>query len=496
MTKAPALWRLTARALAEGYRDGAFSPVHAVQDCLERIERCEPHLHAMACVDAPGALAAARASAERWRDRQPLGPLDGVPLTLKDNLHAAGLPTRWGSRLLSRAPRPLDELPVARCRQVGLVVLGKTSLPEFALQGFTMSALTGVTHNPWNTRLTPGGSSGGAATSVAAGYAPLAVATDGGGSIRRPAAYCGVVGFKPSAGLVPRADGLPDLFLGHEVVGGLARNVADLRLLLATLCARALDAACEPAARLLFLPRLGARPVDKRLIAATRRVATRLGEMGHLVTEDAGAEWAEQVHALWPRLSATGLAWMLDKADDWPDLFPRENLEALLPLCGDAARALYRDGHALSATALFELAEAMPRLRQALADVFDRNDFILTPATAALPWPADEPHPQRIDDMPVGPRADAVFTPFVNAAGLPAITLPCGTIDGLPVAFQLVGPRGSDARLLAMAQACEVLDPVLHAVGPGLLGLPGAGALARPALPLLPFSPAHPEGVP
>ena len=183
---------------------------------------------------------------------------------------------------------------------------------ETALQGFTMNALTGVTRNPWNTRLTPGGSSGGAAVSVAAGYAPLALATDGGGSIRRPAAYCGVAGFKPSAGLVPRGDGLPDLFLGHETVGGLARSVIDLRRLLATISARKLDTACAPRARLLFLPRLGSRPVDSRLVEATRRAAAQWVDMGHAVTEQPGAEWAEEVHALWPRLSATGYRLGLD----------------------------------------------------------------------------------------------------------------------------------------------------------------------------------------
>jgi aspartyl-tRNA(Asn)/glutamyl-tRNA(Gln) amidotransferase subunit A len=458
MTEHRALWRLTASALVDGYRNRAFSPIDAVHDCLERIDRCEPQLNAMACLDAPGALAAAKASALRWRDLQPLGPLDGVPLTLKDNLHAAGLPTRWGSRLLSSAPRLLDELPVRRSREAGMIVLGKTSLPEFALQGVTMNALTGVTCNPWNVALTPGGSSGGAAASVAAGYAPLALATDGGGSIRRPAAYCGIAGFKPSAGVVPRSGGLPDLFLGHEVVGGLARCVSDLRLLLATISVRALDAVCAPRTRVLFLTGLGARPVDTHLVAVARQVAAQLAAMGHAVVEQPGADWAEEVHALWPRLSATGLAWMLDKADEWPDLFGHHDRAARLALCGDAARILYRDGHALSATGLFELGEAIQRLQQSLEDVFSCHDFILTPATAAFPWAAQEPHPRRVNDEPVGPRADAVFTPFVNAAGLAAIALPCGMIDGLPAAIQLVGPRGSDARLLAMAEACEGPD--------------------------------------
>lgn len=445
---AQGLASLDAHALARGYRDRRLTPSAAVEACLERIDRFDARLCAMAHVDRQGALEAAHASTLRWRRGEPCGPLDGVPLTVKDNLRVAGMPTRWGTRAWPEAASACDELPVARARQAGLIVLGKTSTPEFALQGCTVSPVTGVTRNPWDPALGPGGSSGGAAVSVAAGYAPLALATDGGGSIRRPAAYTGLAGLKPSDGLVPRAHGLPDLFLGHEVVGGLARTVSDLRLLAEVLAGRALDTAAPTAARILFTPRLGARPVDERLQQMAADAADRLRALGHQVTREGSADWAERVHALWPRLSAAGLAWLFSTPQAWPG---DADLEDRLAVCGPATRALVDEGRALKATALFELSQAVRDLRATLAERFRLFDFLLTPATAALPWPAELPHPRRIGHEMTGPRADAVFTPFANAAGLPAVTVPCGLIDGLPVACQLVGPVGSDRPLLALA---------------------------------------------
>src|SRR5450830_1228120 len=215
-----ALWRLDATALVAGYRAGHFTPEQALQACLARDAANRDHLNALIWRDPEGALAAARASTRRWARGQPLSELDGVPVTVKDNLHVQGWPTRWGSRLLPELPRPADELPVARLRAAGAVLWAKTHLPEFAMQGITDNLLHGPCHNPWDLGRTPGGSSGGAAAAVAAGVGPLALATDGGGSIRRPAAHCGVLGVKPPAGRVPGAGGLPGIFLDSEVVGG------------------------------------------------------------------------------------------------------------------------------------------------------------------------------------------------------------------------------------------------------------------------------------
>ena len=203
------LWRLSAAQLTHGYANGDFTPGEVLDAVLNRVAECQPHTNAMVLVDRMGAKLASSASRLRWARGKPLGPLDGVPVSLKDNLQAGGLATSWGSKLLKGFVARRDELPVAKLRAAGAMLFGKTNLPEFAMQGYTGNPVSGVSRNPWNPALTPGGSSGGAAAAVAAGCGPLALATDGGGSIRRPASHCGLVGFKPTADAVPREGGLP-----------------------------------------------------------------------------------------------------------------------------------------------------------------------------------------------------------------------------------------------------------------------------------------------
>jgi aspartyl-tRNA(Asn)/glutamyl-tRNA(Gln) amidotransferase subunit A len=459
------LWQLSAAQLVDGYRNGAFTPLEAVQACLDRAAHCQPLLNAMVWVDADGARLAAEASQRRWAQGQPLGPLDGIPITLKDNLHAAGWPTRWGSRLLDGFVASHDELPVARLRAAGAVLFGKTSLPEFAMQGYTSSAVSGITRNPWNTALTPGGSSGGAAAALAAGCGPLALATDGGGSIRRPASHGGLVGFKPSAGLVPRAGGLPDIFLDYEVVGGMGRTVRDVTNLITVLAATPLavplptSLATAPRLRIMFVPQFGSHPVDEGIAAQVKKAALQLEALGHRVEEAASFELAEEVNTLWPMLSATGLAWMLEKASDWPEFGLPPGQLPRLALCGDAAHASLDAGKAAGAIGLFGLLAAVQTLKQRLAAVFAHHDLILTPATAALPWSAGQTHPATIAGQAVGPRGHAVFTAFANAAGLPAMALPSGSVQGLPTGFQLVARSGADSLLLALALQYEQAHP-------------------------------------
>lgn len=465
LTQEVPLWQLGAAQLADGYRRRAFTPPEALRACLNRAAHCQPTFNAMVWVDADGAQLAAEASQQRWAQGQPLGSLDGVPVTLKDNLHAAGLPTRWGSHLLQGFVALRDELPVARLRAAGTVLFGKTSLPEFAMQGYTSSALSGITRNPWDNALTPGGSSGGAAAAVAAGCGPLAVATDGGGSIRRPASHCGLVGFKPSAGLVPRSGGLPDIFLDYEVVGGMGRSVRDVADLVSVLAATRLDAPMDtPFARpsglrILFVPQFASHPVDAGIAAQVKKAALQFEALGHHVEEAASFRLAEAVNTQWPLLSTAGLAWMLANASDWPEFGLLPGQSPQLMLCGEAAHASLRTGQEAGATGLFGLLAAVQTLKQQLAQVFERHDLILTPATAALPWPAAQTHPATIDGQAVGPRGHAVFTAFANAAGLPAIALPCGAVQGLPTGFQLVARSGADSLLLALALQYEQAHP-------------------------------------
>ena len=453
------LWRLGASALAEGFRKGSFDPVEVLDACLARTDACQAAVNAFVHIDSTGARIAANASRERWARGAPLSPLDGVPLSLKDNLHAAGLPTTWGSRLLRDFVAPHDELPVARLRAAGAVIFGKTNLPEFALQGVTDNLLHGATRNPWDLSLTPGGSSGGAAAAVASGCGPLALATDGGGSTRRPASHTGLVGFKPSAGLIARGGGLPEIFLDYEVPGILGRHVADVYSLAGVLAEQGLaDAVAQPV-RILYVPRFADHPVDAGIAQRVNEAARQLASLGHTVEEAPPADWAEEVNDAWPALSSAGLAWMFEDASRFPELGLAAGQLPDLSLCGRSAQANALQGAAADAPALFEAFAAIHNLRRRLDEVFSRCDFILTPATAALPWPAQQSHPAEIDGKAVGPRGHAVFTAFANAAGLPAIALPCGLVNSLPTGFQLVARPGADAALLALALQYEQAFP-------------------------------------
>ena len=449
------LWRLDAARLNLGFASGDFTPVDATQSCLERTAACQPVLNAVLYLDEPGALRAAHESAVRWQHGEALGPLDGVPVTLKDNLHAAGLPTTWGSRLLAGFVASHDEAPVARLRAAGAVILGKTNLPEFAMQGYTANRLGPVTRNPWNPALTPGGSSGGAAASVAAGCGALALATDGGGSTRRPASHTGVVGFKPSPGLVPRGGGLPEIFLDYEQPGLLGRSVADVAAMAGALSAGTLALPATGAARILYVPRFASHPVDPGIARLVRGAARQLEALGHLVEEAGTFDLAEAVNAQWGVLARAGLAWMLGLAWRFPEFGLAKGQLPDLQECTQAARKDAHDGAQASATEVFAVLAAVQALQRRLAELFSRHDFILTPATAALPWPAEDSHPAIIDGQAVGPRGHAVFTAFANAAHLPAIALPCGFVGGLPTGLQLVGRPGADGALLALALQFE-----------------------------------------
>lgn len=451
--------RLSASALAGLYARRVLSPVEALEAVLGRVAALNPRLNAIIALDEAGAHAAAAASEARWRAGLPLSPLDGVPFTVKDNIAVAGLPCAWGSAVFRDFVPERDELPVARARAAGLVLLGKTNVPEFTLQGYTDNALFGPTRNPWDLRLTPGGSSGGAVAAVAAGLGPLALGTDGGGSIRRPASHTGLVGLKPTPGRVPRCDGLPAILLDLEQIGPIARGTADLVALLSLLAApdardpaaRALPPFAVPAVaprqRILFVPRFGAHPVDPEIAASVAAAARRLEALGHAVEEGQVPFDLDAVNACWGRIGQAGLAWLLEG---------KGRVEPAAPMLRDMAAA----GYALTASQLFAAMDGLARFRREMAAFFQAWDLILTPSAAALPWPAQEVAPATIAGQAAGPRGHAVFTNFANLGGLPGLALPCApAANGLPIGFQLVGPAGADGLLCAMAAAWEAAEP-------------------------------------
>jgi aspartyl-tRNA(Asn)/glutamyl-tRNA(Gln) amidotransferase subunit A len=222
------LWRQSAANLASGYAKREFSPVEVLQSVLGRLDQINPKLNAVVTLDHEGTRFTAEASEKRWLAGAPIGTLDGVPLTVKDNILVGSLRATWGSKLYANYVPAKDELPIARLHEAGAIILGKTNCPEFTLQGYTDNLLFGPTRNPWNLELTPGGSSGGAVAAVSAGIGSIAIGTDGGGSIRRPASHTGLVGLKPSRGRVPRCDGFPAILLHLESLGPMTRKVADL----------------------------------------------------------------------------------------------------------------------------------------------------------------------------------------------------------------------------------------------------------------------------
>jgi aspartyl-tRNA(Asn)/glutamyl-tRNA(Gln) amidotransferase subunit A len=450
------LWQKTASELTAGYGRGEFTPAEAVEACFDRLRVTEPHIAAFLDVF-DDARRDAAASGARWRAGCPISPLDGVPVSVKDNLHVAGHSTTWGSRTLQGFRPAADELPVARARAAGMIFLGKTNLPEFAMRGVTVNALAGASRNPFDTSLTPGGSTGGGAAAVAAGVGPLALATDGGGSIRRPASHCGLVGFKPSAGRVPRAGGLPEMFGAYEVAGAIGRDLDDVIATIEALAGAPLEGTAGR--RILHVPTFSDAPVDSGIAAEVRRAAQAFADLGFIVDEAAGFDLADAINSGWTTLFDAGLAWMFADLKRWPEWRDGPGPEVIEDLLGEAARASLERGRAMSAAALFDLLHEVDVAKARLAVLFEHYDAILTPATAALPWPAAENHPPVIAGHPVGPRGHAVFTAIGNAAGLPGLALPTGWIGNLPTGIQLLGRPGGDADLLALGRVFTEARP-------------------------------------
>ena len=452
-------WQLSAGELQARYRAGTLTPSEMARACLARLEAVNPRLNAVVVRRDVAFLAEAQASTQRWAQGRPLSAIDGVPLTVKDSLYTADLPTSWGTPALRDRCTGEDELAVARARTAGALIVGKTNVPEFALEGYTDNPVYGVTRNPWNTALTPGGSSGGAVAAVASGIAPLAIGQDGGGSIRRPASHTGLVGLKPSLSAVPREHVLPSLLLDFEVIGPLARTVADARMLFEVMRGpAAVDRSSLSAAyagerraaslRILYVERLVGAPLDPQIADSVGKSVRQLEALGHRVEAGPLPLDLSFFTEAWPQVGQIGLARMFEQHPDW----------------AAAASQKYRDmaeqGQRVPAARLWDIIERVRQLRREATHVFEQVDIIVTPAAAALPWKAQDAYPPRIDGQEVGPRGHAVYTGWVNAAGLPGLALPCApSREGLPIGMQLIGPYGGDDLLLDVGAAYEAAHP-------------------------------------
>jgi aspartyl-tRNA(Asn)/glutamyl-tRNA(Gln) amidotransferase subunit A len=414
-----------------------------------------PALNAIVTTDLDAAQAAAEASERRRRAGAALGPLDGVPFTVKDNLHVGGLRATWGSRLFANHVAPADDLCVARLRAVGGVLLGLTNTPEFALAAHTSNLLFGATRNPWDPARVPGGSSGGAAAAVATGMAPLAIGTDAGGSIRLPAALCGVSGFKPSVGRIPRRHGFPSLALDFQAIGVMARSVRGIRLAMDTLAgpdprdraSLAFAAAGAPASRPLAIRLCLAAPggeTDAEVAAHVQQAARVLEGLGHRMAEGSMPHDAAALVAIRSVLSAVGVARVVAPHAGWEG--------CVTP----AMRAVAERGLGLAATRYAEAMDALAEWRAMTAAAMEGVDILATPTCPVPAWSVGPAAADGTPGMPPGPANAVGFTAFANAMGWPAISLPCGvTRAGLPVGLHLVAPFGEDWHLLALAEAFQ-----------------------------------------
>jgi aspartyl-tRNA(Asn)/glutamyl-tRNA(Gln) amidotransferase subunit A len=444
------LHALDAHGFVAMFRRGKLTPVDAYNAALARMASIEPSINAMTCTNLAG-RAEAEASARRWRAGEALGPLDGVPVTLKDNLVAAGMPATFGSPAYRSFIPEQDELPVARVRQAGAVVLGKTNLPEFALEGVTDNALFGATGNPWDPALTPGGSTGGGAASVAAGYAPVALGTDGGGSLRRPAAHCGLVGLKTSIGRIPRRGGLPQLLFDFEVAGALTRTLRDTRTLYEIMSGPDVSVASsltvpDPAPRkrrlrILVVERFGQAPLDPEISRSFRAFIDWVADSDHEIQHGQLPLSVDALAAVWPDIGRAHLARLFAGR---PDLRAGASPKFV---------GMADEGARLSASHMLDILERVATVRNEAAGLFQRYDIVVTPSIAALAWPKKDSHPPEIDGIPVGPRGHAIYTGWVNAAGLPALALPSEpALDGRQIGVQLVGAFGADRLLIALGE--------------------------------------------
>ncbi len=445
-------FRLTALELLAAYRARMLSPVEAMESVIARVAAFEPHIAATWLHAPERALKEARASEARWLRGEPVGPLDGVPVTVKDNIHTKGEPTPVGTAASEMTPAEADAPPAARLREAGAILFAKTTMPDYGMLSSGLSSHHKLARNPWKLDRNPGGSSAGAAAAGAALFGPLHLGTDIGGSIRLPAGWCGLVGLKPTAGRVP----IDPPYVGR-VAGPLTRDVADAALMMATLTlpdARdytsleysALDWTIRPAPLdglrigLMLEAGCGVKP-SAEVRAAVERAARDF--------EAAGA----RVEPLAPFLTQAMLDgldhfWRTRALIDMNALAP-EKRALVLPFIRDWADSA--DG--FSGQHVFRGFSRIPEMQKEAVLATQRFDFVLSPTAPMTAFPAEWASPSR---NPLDPFPHIGFTVAANMSGQPAISVNCGfSAEGLPIGLQIVGRRFDDVGVLSVARAYE-----------------------------------------
>jgi aspartyl-tRNA(Asn)/glutamyl-tRNA(Gln) amidotransferase subunit A len=456
-----ALSEMPAADMAAQYARGALSPVEVARACLKRIGACEPKLNAMYRVDAEGALAAAEASEARWRRKATLSPLDGIPVTLKENLYTKGDPAPVGTRANEdAAPQAADSPPAARLREGGCVILGKTTMPDYGMLSSGLSSMHGITRNPWRLDRNTSGSSSGAGAAAAAGYAPLHVGTDIGGSVRLPAAHCGIFALKPSLGRVPT---YPP-YIGR-VAGPMTRSVAESAALMSLLAKpdprdfmslpfQEIDfpAGIEEgidlkALKIGYLPDMKVGlPVHREVRAAAKAAADALA--------GAGAKVEEMASFLTPEL-LDGMSRFFEARsyNDYVAL-PAAKQAKVLPFivewCTWRAKSFTGRDVMAAYTSYVMLREATTKACQPF-------DYVISPTSPILPYEAELPCP---GNDPHNALPHIAFTVPYNMSEQPAASLNWTfSEDGLPIGIQIIGRRFDDLGVLQLSAWLEKARP-------------------------------------
>ena len=458
-----ALHDLGASELVAAYRERRLSPLEVARAVVAHLERWEPHIHATWAFDAEATLAQARASEARWQRGEPCGALDGVPVTIKENIATRGVAVPLGSAATELVPATEDAPPAARLREAGALLLAKTTMPDFGMLSSGLSSFHALSRNPWDLSKGPGGSSAGAAAAAAAGCGALHLGTDIGGSIRLPAGWCGVVGFKPSGGRVP----IKPPYLGR-VAGPLTRSVADCALMMATLSrpdwrdATSLppqdiawgDAAVGAGAAVrglkigLLIDAGWGLPLDAEIAAAVQ-AAARLFEGAGAVVETVAPfttrEMADGINLFW-------------RLRSWLDISaqPPARQAKVLPYIRDWAAA----GQTCSAAELFHGYSQFAALRDAAVAACRPCDYVISPVAPVSAFAAEWASPT---NDPLRAMEHIAYTLPYNMSEQPAISVPCGhTAGGLPIGLQIIGQRHDDLGVLRLAHAWEALRPPLR----------------------------------
>lgn len=452
-----ALHELSAAELIAGYRSRAFSPVEVIQAVLGHIERWEHHLHALYLLRPELALRQARASEARWLRAAPLGPLDGVPVTIKDNIATEGDPLPLGTAASELGPAAADAPPAARVREAGGVIVAKTTMPDYGMLSSGLSSFHQLARNPWDLTRTPGGSSSGAGAAAAAGYGPLHIGTDIGGSLRLPAGWCGIFTLKPSLGRIP----IDPPYIGR-VAGPMTRRVAD--------AAWSMQVLSLPDARDSMSLPYQPIPWDQFDAGVDKLKGLRIGlllDVGcGLAVEPEVRSAAEHAARLLERAGAVVAPmrpFMTQAMLDGMDRFWRMRSHVDMKLLPPARKAKvlpyiqhWADSVAgMDGEALFEAVSQFHVTRVATVHACNAFDYVISPTSPVPAFAAELPSPT---NDPLRPLEHIGFTVPFNMSEQPAASINCGyTASGLPIGLQIVGRRFDDLGVLQVARAFELI---------------------------------------